>query len=115
MYEPDFFKKCQEEFPRVYPIYPRSGFYVPVGWEEMIRNLSKELHEYLEEHPEVEFQCDQVKSKFHSLRFYVTTQDNNIWKIVDKFEEESLKICEVCGNDSKTFKNGFMICGKCPE
>jgi hypothetical protein len=115
MYESDFFKKCQEEFPRVYPIYPCAGFYVPVGWEEMIRNLSKELQEYLEAHPEVEFQCDQVKPKFFSLRFYVTTQDNNIWKVIDRYEEESLKICEVCGHDTKTFKNGHMLCGKCPE
>ena len=97
MFETDFFKKLQKEFPKVYKEYPRCGFYVNPGWEELLTNLSKELSEHLEKFPQ-EFVVSQVKSKFMGLRFYTDTYDKDLQEIINRYEQESLLIDEITGN-----------------
>lgn len=97
MFETDFFKKLQKEFPKVYKEYPSCGFYVNPGWENLIYNLSKELAEHLEKFPE-EFMVSQVKSKFGGLRFYTDTYSKDLQDIINRYEKESWLIDEMTGN-----------------
>jgi len=103
MFETDFFKKLQENFPKVYPKYPACGFYVNPGWEELLANLSKELAEHLEKFPE-EFVVSQVKSKFGGLRFYTDTYSKDLQDIISRYEAESLLIDEMTGKRKETLE-----------
>lgn len=39
----------------------------------------------------------QIKEKFGGLRFYLSEYNDELSKIIDFYERESVKICEVCG------------------
>ena len=43
----------------------------------------------------------QVKEKFGGLRFYVDGIDDKIYAFIEEIENQSYKICEVCGRPGK--------------
>lgn len=90
----DFVDELLKNYPRVYPTYPYCGIYVPEEWEEMIRELSKELEEYLKKsETKIDFKTAQVKEKFGSLRFYFDCSEDHARKqiqdIISKYETMS--------------------------
>jgi hypothetical protein len=44
---------------------------------------------------------DQVKEKFGALRFYVSAETEEISKIIDDAERESVLTCEACGEPGR--------------
>jgi len=45
---------------------------------------------------------EQVKEKYGTLRFYVSSVGQDVWDVIDAVERESGTICEVCGEPGKT-------------
>lgn len=93
----DFIDELLKNYPRVYPSYPYCGIYVPEEWEDLIRELSKELEDYLKNtHTKMSFKTAQIKEKFGSLRFYFECSDDHtrehIQEIVSKYEAMSSTI-----------------------
>lgn len=93
----DFVDELLKNYPRVYPSYPYCGIYVPEEWEDLIRELSKELEEYLKNTKlKTSFKTAQVKEKFGSLRFYFECSEDHareqIQDIISKYETMSSTI-----------------------
>jgi hypothetical protein len=43
----------------------------------------------------------QVKEKFGTLRFYIPEESDEIYKIIEKYEELTENTCEICGTFDK--------------
>lgn len=98
------------------------GFCVGLGWLELIKDLSIKLEElivkYIEENPNDEWppRAVQVKEKFGTLRYYMSSETDEMSKLINKAENDSGNICETCGevgyrvNDYGWYKT---ICKTC--
>lgn len=56
-----------------------------------------------------------VKEKFGGLRFYVGGATKKYYKLIDKMETKSFKICEFCGNPGKPNSENYWIKTVCDE
>jgi hypothetical protein len=87
------------------------------GWYDLIDKLCSDL---LALNPTVV--ADQVKEKFGGLRFYahfmadeVDRKNDEVWDLITKAEEDSYKICEVCGAEGQLSTTGTWMKTLCPE
>lgn len=107
MNEKEIIESLKRDFPKLF-CDPRNEtqWYLPVGWEKIVRNLSADLMEIINSYPEsaVDISCSTVKEKFGSLRFYISyfghCEQEISAKIEDKIytaEQLTSKACEVCG------------------
>jgi len=66
---------------------------------------------YIVDHP----RASQVKEKFGTLRFYMTTGSNEMYNLIDEAEKESAKTCEFCGKPGKLRSGGWLLtlCDEC--
>ncbi len=92
------YQKFKARFPTLFPKDPECGFWLPIGWEKLVWELCKELETFISENDIKDFQTVQVKEKFNGLRFYISTSNNEIRKIIDEYESLSYKICAYCGS-----------------
>lgn len=103
------------------------GFDCGNGWFQLIWDLSEEIENTLSKY-KVNIDCFdifQVKEKFGGLRYYYVFLNDvgaivtdEIDKIVNKYEDLSLKTCELCGKEGKLEDiNGWYmtICDSCKE
>lgn len=93
---------------------------IPIGWRkafglQMCEEIREDLikHNFLEE-----LRIMNIKEKFGGLRFYVgfVPQESKIFEIIDKYEDLSFKICEICGKPAETINDcGWLttICDSC--
>ena len=82
------------------------------GWYGLVKNLIEELIAAgWDKH------IHQIKEKFGGLRFYISEGNNEIYKIIEKYELLSYKTCELCSNEGKLRKGGWLVtlCDKCLE
>lgn len=83
------------------------------GWFQLLWRLSEKLQGIAPEARAV-----QVKEKFGGLRFYLETSTEEIFNEVEKFEEESFRVCESCGVPGELRrKRGWLrtLCKPCME
>lgn len=72
------------------------SFDVGEGWYPLLKKLISDLiksgwnREILD-----------IKEKFGGLRFYIYSGTEKIFKLIEKAEEKSYKICEITGNPGK--------------
>lgn len=112
-------KKLAEEFPFMQRkndnanLYDKWGCACEDGWYELIHSLCTEVASaFAERNLPVDFQVHQVKQKLGKLHFYFGLEDGVdrltpgytahpmyecINEIVEKYEQESESVCEVCG------------------
>ena len=114
--------KLYKDFPKLYKqhkLLPSQtcmcwGFDCGDGWFDLIYNLSKAISEL-----EPNVQAVQVKEKFGGLRFYTDGTSEQVYKLINKIEAESYKICEECGTKENVSQNqkGWIktLCNKCRE
>lgn len=95
---------------------------VPIGWQEILKNLCEELTHLLiaeratinESAEEPLFSVLQIKEKFGGLRFYfmMNTENkelyNTIQRLVDIAEDKSYDTCQVTGKPGFLCKKGFQ-------
>ena len=97
------------------------------GWFQLIWNLCEELEKvekvFLESIPikektksllkdkrEYEIMVLQVKEKFGTMRFYINNGTEEMYELINKAEEKSGEICEVCGQPGKIRKKTWIYC-----
>lgn len=82
------------------------------GWEPLIRRLSEKLEPLIAALPESEYgrpRASQVKEKFGTLRFYMTSATDEMYKLISEAESESARTCEMCGAPGKTRGGGWLV------
>jgi hypothetical protein len=112
-------KKLYKDFPKLYRQHKLPmdqtcmcwGFECGDGWFDLLYDLSKKISE-------VDPKCEvtQVKEKFGTLSFYVSSASDEVYKLIDKAEKKSGKICDLCGEKGKIRdKYGWLmaLCNKC--
>jgi len=107
----DQFAAFQQKYPKLFKEYPRSGFYLPKGWEKLVHNLCDILERAIDRLPdEVRegVQCAQVKEKFGGLRFYMTQETPYMSGAIAMAECTSFDICDECGKPGKTRSGGWI-------
>lgn len=98
------------------------GFECDDGWFNLIYKLSQKLEEEIKN---IKKSSDnsfpiavQVKEKFGSLRFYITSGTDKMYSYINEAERLSIKTCEKCGKPSKIRDDRWYIkclCGSCNE
>jgi hypothetical protein len=68
------------------------------GWHPLIIELIEKITPLTEN---MDIQVTQIKEKFGGLSFYINHGTDEIFNIIQKYEEMSYKVCEVCGNHGK--------------
>jgi hypothetical protein len=128
-------QKLAAEFPFMLPkrdsnqngyiddLYTEFGCECGDGWYEVIRGLCRDIvNAYEEVGIAIEFQVEQIKEKYGSLRFYFGNYphelSDKLFEIVGKWEHKSEETCEVCGEQGKLRTNRPWIrtlCDKCNQ
>jgi len=98
------------------------GFECDKGWYSLIDNFCKELKKLIEsKYPEyktgeLQFEIIQVKEKYGRLCIYTNFSNDDIDRLIEKYEELSQVTCEMCGNRGKLrkYKGWYKtLCDKC--
>lgn len=98
------------------------GFEVGDGWYDVIDRMLNQLEpiaiasnkKYKGEYDDCSFTLSQVKEKFARLRVYTTYHDDEAQDVINSFEEESAKTCEVCGKPGRIVGKGWWS-ARCTE
>jgi hypothetical protein len=88
------------------------GFECSDGWFDLIWDLSVKLEPLV---AGTDMRAMQVKEKFGTLRFYMTTSTDQIEKLISEAEEKSATTCEVCGSQDATASEGYWLTTRCEE
>ena len=92
------------------------GFECGNGWYSLLKEASDKLevliHAEMEKNVSLEgstyMKAVQVKEKFGTLRFYMNSGTDTMYKIIEKAEAKSAKTCEVCGKPGKLRGTGWL-------
>lgn len=115
----------RNEFPRLYKHYV--AFECGPGWYDLLAELSRKIEGLLEEYAQVykQFGCEdaddvgmyavQVKEKYGTLRFYMSSETDEISDLIGKAEVLSTQVCESCGDPGKMRGSCWMEvrCERC--
>jgi hypothetical protein len=102
---PTLTAKLYAAFPKLYRGRHKSmdessmcwGFQCGDGWYQVLYDLSQELSDYLLEHPEIDFEVTQVKSKFETLRFHISYRDVETERMIERAQQRARTTCEITG------------------
>jgi hypothetical protein len=100
-----------------------------IGWYRILHDLSLKIEKILEreaedsklhegeENERVEMFAIQVKEKYGTLRFYMSSETDEISALIRGAEIRSSLTCEVCGDPGKMRgERWFLVrCDKCYE
>jgi hypothetical protein len=106
-------EKLLKDFPNLYRQYyltPQEtsmcyGFDCDDGWFNLIYKLSQDI---VKLDPKCE--AEQVKQKMGGLRFYTNGTTKEVFELISKAEEQSYKICELCGAPGTINDSGWIQC-----
>ena len=86
------------DIPKRYPkLYKHNiSFECHNGWADIIDQLSKDLEQLIDDDMEYCYPV-QVKEKYGSLRFYMSTETEEMSDLIEKAEDRSIHTCEICG------------------
>ena len=88
------------------------GFECGDGWWNIINELSAGLEAEILKLPEEERQyctAEQVKEKYGTLRFYMSSETDAMSALIRIAEKKSEKTCEVCGKDGIMRGNSWFF------
>jgi len=105
------------------------GFECGSGWFNLIWSLCEDIDRIIKKE-NFSIKVVQVKEKFGGLRFYWIFKESNydildddkideifdkIESLINKAEERSYQVCEVCGAKGSLRKNGWLktLCDNC--
>lgn len=97
------------------------GFECGNGWEPLIRQACEKLEPLIVKHIKEAGKLDlyppcasQIKEKYGTLSFYLTSGTDEMYEIVEKAERKSGTICETCGAKGKLRGRGwyYTACNK---
>ena len=73
------------------------------GWLDLLNDMCQEIQKAIQDKyldfktSEFPFEFLQIKEKYGTLRAYPNFGNDEIFKIVNKYEKASENICEICG------------------
>lgn len=116
-------KKLYDEFPELFKDKDSGpqetclyfGIETDDGWYKLIRNLCHKIYKCCNKNNYEIPTVIQVKEKYGSLRFYINSGDEKIYNIIDKYENKSFKICEICGKRGRQGRRGWWIKTLCKK
>ena len=95
------------------------GFECGDGWFELLYNISYFLEKEIEStnyEKDYPICASQVKEKYGTLRFYMSTETDKMSEIIDMHEKMSEKVCERCGGlEAKTRTVNHWVSTICDE
>lgn len=100
---------CWREGPRPISV-AQVCEYVGKGWTPLITQLIKDLFA-----AGWDGEIFQVKEKFGGLRFYVGAVPDGAYELIDKAENDSYHICEVCGQPGELRNDRSWLLTLCDE
>lgn len=80
-------------------------------WKIIYYNKPSECEKFMVNHP----RAAQVKQKFGTLRFYMTSGTDEMYKLINEAEHKSARTCEECGLPGKLRTTGWRVvnCDSC--
>jgi len=90
------------------------GFEHSDGWFDIIYEAASKIEPLIvamkKEHPNLEWypRASQVKEKYGTLRFYMSSETDEMSKIIQEAEDKSEVTCEICGQPGKTRGIGWL-------
>lgn len=121
-------QKLFEKYPLLYADKNKSaretmmcyGLSCDDGWFDVIDRLSEKLEALIKQHIaangiEDHPRAAQVKEKFGTMRFYMTSYSEEIEKVISEAEAEASNICEACGKPGELYTSGFWLKTLCQE
>jgi len=94
------------------------GFEHMDGWYNIVYDLSLKLEALIMAMPDegrANFRAVQVKEKFGTLRFYMSGETDEMYKLISDAEDASAKTCEYCGKPGTLHTKGWWstLCDEC--
>ena len=92
------------------------------GWLPLINSMCQEIQEIIDiKYPEFKtceepFEFSQIKEKNGRLVCYISFGNYEIFDIMDKYEEQSRNVCEMCGmkGEMRDLSNWYQtLCDMC--
>lgn len=87
-------------------------FPVGEGWRKLVTKLVEDIIKI-----DSTVEITQIKEKFAGLRFNINGENDKIYNLIERAEQESYKICEYCGAKGYASRNtmGWILtlCKKC--
>lgn len=109
----ELFEQLKKEFPKLYR--DLSEIECRDGWYNVIRDLSVKLEKLIEgmENPSTSAEylpaAIQVKQKFGGLRFYMTTETDDMFDAIRLAEHFSYHTCEECGAPGQPTEDSWIV------
>lgn len=108
---PELTENLYAAFPQLYRGRHKSkyessmcwGFECGDGWYQLLYDLSQELSNYLAEHPELDLEAVQVKSKFGVLHFHLNYHYATTEKMIDLARQRASVTCQLTGKRSQLY------------
>jgi hypothetical protein len=76
------------------------GFEFGPGWIDLVDRLTEKILKIAKE-KEIEVYATQVKEKYGTLRFYLSSETDEMSTLISEASNESRIICEICGKEGK--------------
>jgi hypothetical protein len=95
----------------------RFGFECGDGWADLLVELCTNINNHLKtlpKHISEEIVALQVKEKYGTLRFYISSFDETIEKFISHAEKRSADTCETCGKPGR-MRGDFWLYTACDE
>ena len=86
------------------------------GWRKLYQPIIDKVIEYNETHKDYPIAINQIKEKYGGLRVYLSYYTKELSDMIDRAEEESYHICEVCGKHiDEPIEENHWIYAECEE
>jgi hypothetical protein len=117
--------KLSDTLIKNYPLLYKEGMYFECqdGWFDLINDVSLKLEKLIDtfrkeypEHPiEIVPYAIQVKEKYGTLRFYMSTETDAMSDVINEAEERSYNTCETCGKAGRIRQGAWVmtLCDDC--
>lgn len=93
------------------------GFECGDGWYQLIHDMFQEIDDLYKVQGEdpMEIQILQIKEKWAELRVHLGNYIEEVDEIVQKYEEKSTSVCEVCGESGAVKGEAWYktLCDEC--
>ncbi len=118
-----------ETLKQLCPKLYKNGMYFEcaLGWYDILQALSLKIERLIEKHGDlslvfegeeniyIEMFAVQVKEKYGTLRFYMSSETEEISKLIEQAEIASYKTCEDCGAPGTMRNNNAWVIVKCDD
>lgn len=124
----DILMGWRDRFPRTFgqvdegSCFALFGLEINKGWYPIVEELAGKIEARLAEKeamglldPDYPFSIFQIKEKYATLRVYVNSADDTIFKWIHEAEQKSKHTCEFCGAEGKVCGSTWIhtLCEPC--